>query len=246
MLELGQRARRLASALHLDADGRRLGPAQDGASPFRRLRNGEVVLRGGTVRRLLADLRRAAALLGLAASQMEGRLHGRRVAQRFPVARVARRGRGAGQHEPAPDLAGRDPADARPRSDAGRRLEGGRRFLLLLVVLMVLAVRHGRRPPHDEEDARVADDDGQARQHERHDEQELLGRASVGVGEDGARADLLVQSEGAPLAEESGQQRAEAADPRERDHQHQMAPLVQPRSKLVSKEPLFPLFRRRE
>ena len=64
-----------------------------------------------------------------------------------------------------------------------------------------LAVRHGGRLADDEENARVADDDGHAGQEERHDEQELLGRVLVAILQDRARAHLFVQSEDAPLAE---------------------------------------------
>lgn len=234
LLKLRKGPSHFAAAFHLDADRRLLGPSQNRAGPFGRRRwlgDGEVVLRGGTVRRVLADLRRAAALLRFATSQMEGGLHDRRAAAKgFLVARARVARRGAGQHQTAPYLAGHDAADARPRADAGRGLERRRGVLLVLQLLLVLLlpVRHGSRPAHYEKDARVAYDDGQARQDERHHEQELLWRASLGVGQDRARADVLVEPERAPLAEQRGQQGAEAADPGQRYHQHQVAPLVKP------------------
>ena len=40
------------------------------------------------------------------------------------------------------------------------------------------------------------------------------------------RADILVQPESAPLAEQRGQQRTETADPIEGDHQYQMPSFI--------------------
>ena len=79
----------------------------------------------------------------------------------------------------------------------------------------------------DEEDARVADDDGQTGQQEGDDEEELFGRPVRVVLQDRTRADVRVQAETAPPAEQRRHQRAETAQPRQADHHDQVAAFVQ-------------------
>lgn len=82
------------------------------------------------------------------------------------------------------------------------------------------------RLPNDVEDPRVADDDGEAGQDEGHHEEELLGRAAVVVGQDGAGPDLAVQPELAPGVEPRGRQGPETAGPRTGHHQAEVSSSV--------------------
>lgn len=71
---------------------------------------------------------------------------------------------------------------------------------LLLSLLLIASVRHGRGLSNDEEDAGVADDDGQARKDKRHDEQELLWwTTSNWIRKNGTGSNLFVQPKTSPL-----------------------------------------------
>ena len=76
-------------------------------------------------------------------------------------------------------------------------------------------------PAYDQEDPEVAAADGEGRQHEGEDEQEVLGRGAVGVGQDGAAADGRVQAEVAPAAGQGRRQEYQHAQPDGGDHERQ-------------------------
>lgn len=101
-----------------------------------------------------------------------------------------------------------------------------RRCRRVVGALEVARARLKRRFAHDVEDARVAHHDRQAGDQKADDEEELFGRVVLLVRQNGAAADVRVQPELAPLAQQGGNQRTESRQPRARHHQRQVLLLV--------------------
>lgn len=85
-----------------------------------------------------------------------------------------------------------------------------------------------------DKDARVRDNDGEARYEEAESEEELLWRLAVFTWQNGAREGGRVETQVAPDAEQWRRHHQEAKEPRAEDHQHYQRPpvdLVVPRGR---------------
>lgn len=80
-------------------------------------------------------------------------------------------------------------------------------------------MRSSGRFARDEEDPRVACDDGQTGHDESEDEEELFGRAAVFVLEDRAAPNVGIEPELPPAPSESGHQSGKSPGPSRHHHQ---------------------------